>query len=248
MYNFIIVFIVTNNRLFSRIHFSKIWAHGCIQTGSWRILAFGKTVRRVIVMSCRHLLGVYRLWRVSFQRGIWNFTTRVQRYSWNGSKWRASRRGHGHAGRTDIRGEKVTVPHCIPTPNFREVKPGSYARNHRNKSGGWGCHDYKCYFANNFCIWMSASFTFDLEKAQSDLQSFIYLCCTFTSFPREDIDILPLRKFSLRLSKFWGTMWFSAQSALPKDMHGMVRTMSPIKTVLIRIAIHFTLIFLFLWL
>ena len=121
MYNFIIVFIVTNNRLFSRIHFSKIWAHGCIQTGSWRISAFGKTVGRVIVVSCRHLLEVYRLWRVFFQRDIWNFNTRVQTDSWNGSKWRASRRGHGHA---DIRGKKVTVPHCIITPTFEKWSLG----------------------------------------------------------------------------------------------------------------------------
>ena len=74
MYSFIIVSIGSNNRSFLRIHFSKIWTHGCIQTGSWKISAYGKMDRRGIVMSCRHLLEVYRLWRVSFQLDIWNCT------------------------------------------------------------------------------------------------------------------------------------------------------------------------------
>ena len=133
MYNFIIVSIGSNNRSFLRIHFSKIWTHGCIQTGSWRISAFGKTDGSGIVMSCRHLLEVYRLWRVSFQLDMWN-CTRVQTDSWYSSKLRTSDDDRQNASRSRARGQgryqqgKRWRSH-IPTPNLREAwgKPGSYA-------------------------------------------------------------------------------------------------------------------------
>ena len=189
MYSFIIVSIGSNNRSFLRIHFSKIWTHGCIQTGSWKISAYGKMDRRGIVMSCRHLLEVYRLWRVSFQLDIWNCTP-------NGFlKFQCVSRGPvttktRSTKRVPIKGTQAGQISTrkkgddILTPPYEKGSLGhmSRARNPRIKSGGWRCHEDKCYFTDNFCTTQIFECLQDSSLiTESDLQSFIKLYICFYS-------------------------------------------------------------------
>ena len=133
-------------------------------------------------------------------------------------------------------GEKGDRPALHSNSNFREMKPGSYARNHRIKSGGCRCREYICYFTDNFCTTQ----VFECLQVSSlilkrhNLSCSLLLNCIFTYqflFPRPP----KLVKMFWLCANFHQGFFSSLvkSGSQPFQRTSTAVRMSPIKTVLI---------------